>query len=58
MITLPESGNPSVMGGYLTRKGRKFLPPKPWKAVIEVMPIGRPDLCMVIIASEPTQFNE
>ena len=49
--------NASVMGGYLTRKGRKVLPPKPCKAVIEIMPIGRPALCIVIFGSEPTQFN-
>ena len=52
-----EISNPSVMGSYLARKGRKVLPPKPCKAVIEVMPIGRPALCMVFLGREPTQFN-
>jgi len=45
------------MGSYLTLKGRKVLPPKPCKAVIEVMTIGRPALCVVIFGSGPTQFN-
>jgi len=47
----------SRLWGYLTQLGRKVLPPKPCKAVIEVMETGYPALRIVILGSEPIKFN-
>jgi hypothetical protein len=41
----------------LTEKGRKVLPSKPCKAVIEAIQIDRPNFWNFIFGSEPMQFN-
>jgi hypothetical protein len=50
-------GESSRLWGVVDRKVRKVLRPKPCKAVIEVVLIGRPALCRVIFGSEPIQFT-